>query len=120
MTEQHSEAPDARKDDAVDEKPDPGHRADALILALDGSDTGSDTRAGSLRGGSASGSDKDPDQDTINEALAREGMAMSRPSSRPRADPDPIKNTGELTGPSGDPADGKRNRADDDVDAATG
>ncbi|MFN3436029.1 MAG: hypothetical protein ACK4ZY_16745, partial [Sphingomonas sp.] len=65
-------------------------------------------RAGSLRGGSASGSEKDPDQDTINEALAREGMAMSSPSSRPRADPDPIKNTGELTGASGDRAEGKR------------
>ena len=60
------------------ERPDHGHRPDALIEALAGTDMGSDTRAGSLRGGSASGSDDDPDQDAINEALASEGMADKR------------------------------------------
>lgn len=120
MTNQPPEALDAREAETMGEKPDLGHRADALIQALEGSDSGSDTRAGSLRGGSASGSEDDPDQDTINETLACEGMAMAASSARPRADADPIKNTGDLTGPSGDPAEGKREGEDDDVDAATG
>jgi len=51
--------------------------AEALTLALSGSDGGSDTRAGSLRGGSASGSDIDPDQDRINAALAEQGQAAA-------------------------------------------
>lgn len=51
--------------------------AEALALALSGSDVGSDTRAGSLRGGSASGSDIDPDQDRINAALAKQGRAAA-------------------------------------------
>ncbi|MDI1282051.1 MAG: hypothetical protein ACI9YM_000701 [Brevundimonas sp.] len=57
--------------------PSPGSEdqpdAEALTLALSGSDGGSDTRAGSLRGGSASGSDIDPDQDLINATLAAQG-----------------------------------------------
>ncbi|MES2835867.1 MAG: ribonuclease [Pseudomonadota bacterium] len=120
MTDQPPEGEDAREAEAMGEKPDLGHKPDALIQALDGSDSGSDTRAGSLRGGSASGSSDDPDQDTINESLASEGMAMAAAASTPRADPDPVKNTGDLTGPSGDPAEGKRDGEDDDVDAATG
>ncbi|WP_339930963.1 ribonuclease [uncultured Brevundimonas sp.] len=56
-------------------EPDMG--AEALTLALSGSDGGSDTRAGSLRGGSASGSDIDPDQDRINAALAKQGQAAA-------------------------------------------
>lgn len=120
MTDQPPEAPDAREAEAMGEKPDLGHRADALIQALDGSDSGSDTRAGSLRGGSASGSEDDPDQDAINETLASEGMAMAASSARMRADPDPVKNTGDLTGPSGDPAESRPDGEDDDVDAATG
>ena len=51
--------------------------AEALALALSGSDGGSDTRAGSLRGGSASGSDIDPDQDRINTTLAKRGRAAA-------------------------------------------
>lgn len=120
MTDQPPEGEDAREAETMGERPDLGHRGDALIRALDGSDAGSDTRAGSLRGGSASGSEDDPDQDAINETLASEGMAMAPSSARPRADADPIKNTGDLTGPSGDPAEGKREGQDDDVDAATG
>jgi hypothetical protein len=57
--------------------------AEALTLALSGSDGGSDTRAGSLRGGSASGSDIDPDQDRINAALAEQG----RKAATDRKDP---------------------------------
>lgn len=68
---------DAREAADMGEKPDLGHRADALIEVLDGADSGSDTRAGSLRGGSASGSDDDPDSARINRALAEEGEAMS-------------------------------------------
>ncbi|WP_292070017.1 ribonuclease [Brevundimonas sp. UBA7534] len=68
---------DAREAADMGEKPDLGHRADALIEALDGTDSGSDTRAGSLRGGSASGSDDDPDSARINRALAEEGEALS-------------------------------------------
>ena len=59
------------------DKPLPHADAEALALALSGSDGGSDTRAGSLRGGSASGSDIDPDQDRINAALARRGRAAA-------------------------------------------
>ena len=62
------------------EKPDLGRKSDALIEALEGTDSGSDTRAGSLRGGSASGSEIDPDSDTINRALAEEGRAFARRS----------------------------------------
>ena len=51
--------------------------ADALALALSGSDGGSDTRAGSLRVGSASGSDIDPDQSRINATLAEQGRAAA-------------------------------------------
>lgn len=113
MTNQTPEASDAREAESVGEKPDLGHRADALIQALDGSDSGSDTRAGSLRGGSASGSENDPDQDTINEQLATEGMTSPQ---EPRSfdargeGADAVRNTGEDA--TGTP--------DDDVDAATG
>ncbi|WAC60364.1 ribonuclease [Brevundimonas sp. SL130] len=79
MTDANSPEPtdceDAREAADMGERPDLGHKADALIQALDGSDSGSDTRAGSLRGGSASGSDDDPDSEVINEALAAEGRA---------------------------------------------
>lgn len=67
------EGQDALEAAEMGEKPDRGHKADALIEALDGSDSGSDTRAGSLRGGSASGSDDDPDSAAINARLAEEG-----------------------------------------------
>ena len=67
------EGQDALEAAEMGEKPDRGHKADALIEALDVSDSGSDTRAGSLRGGSASGSDDDPDSAAINARLAEEG-----------------------------------------------
>ena len=73
MTDPDPECEDAREAADMGEKPDLGHKADALIEALDGSDSGSDTRAGSLEGGSASGSDDDPDSRKINERLAQEG-----------------------------------------------
>lgn len=118
MTDPAPETEDAREAEAMGEKPDLGHRSDALVDALGGSDSGSDTRAGSLQGGAATGSDDDPDQDAINATLASEGMAAPEPPGR--ADPEPVKNTGEdLTGPAGDPAEGRRG-AGDDVDAATG
>jgi hypothetical protein len=72
-----AECEDAREAGDMGEKPDLGHKADALIEALDGSDSGSDTRAGSLRGGSAAGSDDDPDSLEINETLAEEGRASA-------------------------------------------
>ncbi|OGN42783.1 MAG: ribonuclease [Caulobacterales bacterium RIFCSPHIGHO2_01_FULL_67_30] len=81
-----AECEDAREAADMGEKPDLGHKADALIEALDGTDSGSDTRAGSLRGGSASGSDDDPDSLEINEALAEEGRASA--GKRGRAEND--------------------------------
>lgn len=78
MTDPLPDNEDTREALENGERPDHGHRPDALIEALSGTDMGSDTRAGSLRGGSASGSDDDPDQDAINEALANEGMADKR------------------------------------------
>ena len=120
MSDPIPEGEDAREAEAMGEKPDLGHRPDALIDAVNGTDSGSDTRSGSLRGGSASGSEIDPDQDVINQSLASEGMAMAASSARPPADTDPVKNTGDLTGPSGDPAEGNREGSDDDADAATG
>ena len=108
---------DAREAEDMGEKPDTGRTQDALIEALSGSDMGSDTRAGSLQGGAATGSDIDPDQDTVNEALARQGLASSASAAAAKADPDPVKNTGEdTTGPEGEPVDGGRGEAD----AATG
>ena len=111
MTNQH-ETQDAREADDMGEKPDLGRKPDALTEALSGSGMGSDTRAGSLQGGAATGSDDDPDQDVINEALVTEGMASADQPS-PRADPNPVKNTGaDQSGPGG----GKSG----EVDAATG
>jgi hypothetical protein len=81
-----AECEDAREAADMGEKPDLGHKADALIEALDGSDSGSDTRAGSLRGGSASGSDDDPDSLEINETLAAEGRASADAKSRTEHD----------------------------------
>ena len=114
MTDTRPEAQDAREAEQVGEKPDLGHRSDALIDALSGTDSGSDTRAGSLQGGAATGSDNDPDQEAVNAALASEGMVSPQ----------------GLTGPGGDPAEGKtdlkansgdgRPQAGDDADAATG
>ena len=68
---------EAREAEAAGEKPDLGHKPDALTEALSGTNVGSDTRAGSLRGGSASGSDNDPDQEAIDESLATEGMTSA-------------------------------------------
>ena len=116
MTEPQQSA-DAREAEDMGEKPDLGRTPDALTEALSGSDMGSDTRAGSLQGGAATGSEIDPDQDAVNETLADEGRASSAASAAAKADPDPIKNTGEdSTGPEGEPVDGGRGEAD----AATG
>jgi hypothetical protein len=123
MTQQQhpQQTEDAREADDMGEKPDLGRTPDALTEAVSGSGVGSDTRAGSLRGGSATGSEVDPDQDRINESLASEGMRSAAPPSPTGTDPDePINNTGaDLTGPAGDPAEGKADEGDD-VDAATG
>ncbi len=116
MTDQ-PQTEDAREAEDMGEKPDLGRTPDALTEALSGSGMGSDTRAGSLEGGAATGSEVDPDQDVINETLASEGMASSAAAASAKADPDPIKNTGEdSTGPEGQPVDGGRGEAD----AATG
>ena len=116
MTEPQQTA-DAREAEDMGEKPDLGRTPDALTEALSGSGMGSDTRAGSLQGGSASGSEIDPDQAAIDASLASEGMVMAEPQPLARADPDPVKNTGEVTtGPGGEPVDGGRGEAD----AATG
>ena len=122
MQQDHShQTEDAREADDVGEKPDLGRTPDALSDAVSGSGMGSDTRAGSLQGGAASGSDIDPDQDRINENLASEGMKSAAPQPPEGTDAqEPINNTGEdLTGPAGDPAEGKRG-AGADADAATG
>lgn len=119
--DQSQQAEDAREAEDMGEKPDLGRTPDALGEAVSGSGMGSDTRAGSLQGGAASGSEIDPDQDRINETLASEGM-NSQPAPSPEgADADePVNNTGEdLTGPAGDPAEGKPGMGDT-VDAATG
>lgn len=71
------ETDETKEAEVAGEKPDLGHRPDALAEALSGTNVGSDTRAGSLRGGSASGSDDDPDQVAIDEMLASEGMASA-------------------------------------------
>ena len=114
MTDTPPDAPDAREAEQVGEKPDLGHKSDALIQAMSGTDSGSDTRAGSLQGGAATGSENDPAQDAVNEALASEGMVAAD----------------DLTGPAGDPAEGKtdlkansgdgRDQAGNEADAATG
>ncbi len=99
MTEPHQTA-EAREAKDMGEKPDLGHTPDALTEALSGSGMGSDTRAGSLQGGSANGSEIDPDQAAIDAALASEGVAMADPQPLAKADPEPVKNTGEdATGP---------------------
>ena len=108
---------DAREAEDMGEKPDLGRTPDALTEALSGSGMGSDTRSGSLQGGAATGSEIDPDQDAINEVLAEKGRASSAAAAAARADPDPVKNTGEdTTGPDGQPVEGGRGEAD----AATG
>ena len=119
--DQSHQAEDAREAEDMGEKPDLGRTPDALSEAVSGSGMGSDTRAGSLQGGAASGSEIDPDQDRINESLASEGMESAAPQPPAGTDPDqPVNNTGEdLTGPAGDPAEGKPAKGDD-VDAATG
>ncbi|PZU72785.1 MAG: ribonuclease [Brevundimonas sp.] len=86
MTDPDPECEDAREAADMGEKPDLGHKADALIEALDGSDSGSDTRAGSLEGGSASGSDDDPDSRKINERLAQEGSEAAARRDADRQD----------------------------------
>ncbi|MCS6624756.1 hypothetical protein N0B44_17710 [Roseibacterium beibuensis] len=123
MTQQQhpQQAEDAREADDMGEKPDLGRTPDALSEAVSGSGMGSDTRAGSLQGGAATGSEIDPDQDRINESLASEGMrSAAEPSAAERDPKESINNTGEdLTGPAGDPAEGRRNGGDE-ADAATG
>ena len=123
MTQQQhpQQTGDAREADDMGEKPDLGRTPDALTEAVSGSGMGSDTRAGSLQGGAATGSEIDPDQDRINESLASEGMRSAAPRSPAGTDPDqPINNTGQdLTGPAGDPAEGKPGIGDE-ADAATG
>ena len=123
MTQQQhpQQTGDAREADDMGEKPDLGRTPDALTEAVSGSGMGSDTRAGSLQGGAATGSDIDPDQDRINESLASEGMRSAAPRSPAGTDPDqPINNTGQdLTGPAGDPAEGKPGIGNE-ADAATG
>ena len=86
MTDPDPECEDAREAADMGEKPDLGHKADALIEALDGSDSGSDTRAGSLEGGSGSGSDDDPDSRKINERLAQEGREAAARRDADRQD----------------------------------
>ena len=86
MTDPDPECEDAREAADMGEKPDLGHKADALIEALDGSNSGSDTRAGSLQGGSASGSDDDPDSRKINERLAEEGREAAARRDADRQD----------------------------------
>ena len=86
MTDPDPECEDALEAADMGEKPDLGHKADALIEALDGSDSGSDTRAGSLEGGSASGSDDDPDSRKINERLAQEGREAAARRDADRQD----------------------------------
>ena len=123
MTQQQhpQQTGDAREADDMGEKPDLGRTPDALTEAVSGSGMGSDTRAGSLQGGAATGSEIDPDQDRINESLASEGMRSAAPRSPAGTDPDqPINNTGQdLTGPAGDPAEGKPGIGNE-ADAATG
>ena len=102
------EGGDAREAADMGEKPDLGHRADALIEALDGTDSGSDTRAGSLRGGSASGSDDDPDSRAINARLAEEGRASADPDSPSDAGPDAVGAGRRFNDAGGDPAEGAR------------
>jgi len=116
MSDLSNETPEAQEAEVMGEKPDLGRKTDALSQSLTGSDTGSDTRAGSLEGGAASGSDEDPDQDAVNEVMASEGMSSGDTQSPEKADPQPVNNTGphDLTGPAGDPVEGK------DADAATG
>ena len=107
--ESELEGRDSREAQDMGEKPDLGGRGDALIEALDGSDSGSDLRAGSLRGGSASGSDDDPDSAVINEALAAEGRAEADPQSPSNAEPDAVAESGRrFTGEAGDPVEGGR------------
>ncbi len=113
MTDANSPRPadgeDAREAADMGERPDLGHRADALIEALDGTDSGSDTRAGSLRGGSASGSEDDPDSETINASLAEQGRASADPESPSDVGPDAVKGSEpDFDGPAGDPAEGAR------------
>ena len=86
MADPRTDTEEAREAAAMGEKPDLGHKADALIEALDGSDSGSDTRAGSLEGGSASGSDDDPDSRKINERLAQEGREAAARRDADRQD----------------------------------
>lgn len=103
------ECEDAREAADMGEKPDLGHKADALINALEGTDTGSDTRAGSLRGGSASGSEVDPDSAEINRTLAEEGEALADPESPSNTEPGGIEGSGRrFSGEAGDPVEGAR------------
>jgi hypothetical protein len=123
MTQQHQpqQTEDAREADDMGEKPDLGRTPDALTEAVSGSGMGSDTRAGSLQGGAATGSEIDPDQERIDESLAREGKQSAAAPPPSGVDPEEsVNNTGhDLTGPAGDPAEGKPGLGDD-VDAATG
>ncbi len=104
-----AECEDAREAGDMGEKPDLGHKADALIDALEGGDSGSDTRAGSLRGGSAAGTDDDPDSVRIDAALARQGQSFADPQSPSDAGPDAVEGSGRrFQDRDADPAEGAR------------
>ena len=123
MTEQPNT--DAREAELSGERPDLGRTEDQLKVALTGTPEGSFTRAGSPAGGSASGSERAPTQGAINESLTSEGTQPADGSvDAPHVDATPgevVNNTGaDLTGPDGDPAEGKRDAGPRDVDAATG
>lgn len=108
-TKTPAECEDAREAGDMGEKPDLGHKADALIEALEGTDSGSDTRAGSLRGGSAGGSGDDPDSARINQTLAEEGRASADPQSPPDAAPGAVEGSGQrFQGRQADPVEGGR------------
>ena len=115
-----STAPDATDEGLAPadraERPDLGQKSDALIEALNGSDSGSDTRAGSLRGGVATGSEDDPDSRAINADLAAKGRAAAEARSPAPSEPNAVNNTGRGPGDT-DPEGGEPG---DDADAATG
>lgn len=115
---QTAEAPMAKGRAPEDraERPDLGRKPDALIEALNGSDSGSDTRAGSLQGGVATGSDDDPDSRAINADLAAMGRASAQAAAPHPSEPDAVNNTGRGPGEI-DPDGGEPG---DDADAATG
>lgn len=110
-TEPHGRSPEDRA-----ERPDLGRQPDAMIEALNGSDSGSDTRAGSLQGGVATGSEDDPDSRAINADLAAQGRAAAAARTPASVGSSTVKNTG--AGP-GETTSGEGPQGDE-ADAATG